>query len=390
MNKQYDIIVVGAGPAGSTAAQFAAQSGARVLLLEKDREVGVPVRCAEGVGEKEFRRIFSEIPAHWICQRITKAMIHAPSGAQLQIYSKQTGFILDRKKFDFDLAHRAVQAGAELYTKANVTSALFPKTGPVELQVVWQGQPLKVTADLVIAADGVESRVARWAGLPTHTPLADMETCCQVLAGPVDISMDTCHFYFAERYAPGGYIWIFPKGNNTANIGLGIAGNHSAAHRPHLHLQRFLQDHFPQARQLAFTCGGVPCPAPMKKIFSDRLLVVGDAAHQVNALTGAGIANAIIAGQMAGTVAGEAIREKNVSSRRLSVYQKMWLAGEGAKLEHFFRLKKFALHLSDSTLDALAESVLKLPFEKRSIINIFRCALLKKPSLILDAVKVFT
>ena len=390
MKSHYDIVVVGAGPAGATAAEYAARAGAAVLLLEKDREVGVPVRCAEGVGEKAFRDFFSEVPSSWISQRITDAVLHAPSGAVVEVSSKSTGLILDRKKFDFDLAHRAVQAGAELYTKANVRMVKIDKKRGAEVQVDWQGRPHALSAALVIGADGVESRVGRWAGLKTSLPVAEIDACCQVLAGPLDLPMHVCHFYFSRQWAPGGYAWVFPKGDNLANIGLGVSGDHCQNQRPYDQLQQFLRHHFPQARQLGFVSGGVPCAKPMKKIVSDRLLLVGDAAHQANPLTGGGIMNALLAGRLAGTIAGQALQEGQTTAERLSEYERLWRQGEGAKLVMSFRLKKFVFSLEDSAFDRLAETTLKLPFEKRTIINIFRQALLKQPSLIWEAVRLFT
>ncbi len=390
MKNRYDIVVIGAGPAGAMAAHAAAQTGARVLLLEKDRQAGIPVRCAEGVGEESFRSVFPQAPESWICRRITKAIIHAPSGAELQIASRHTGLLLDRKRFDFDLAHRAVQAGAELFVKANVHGMHIDKAGGAQVQVQWLDREVTVWAKVVIGADGVESRVGRWAGLKTVTPLRDLDACAQVLAGPLDLPMDTCHFYFSEKVTPGGYAWIFPKGDGLANIGLGVSGDRCAHARPYVQLQAFLHQHFPGIRQLSCTCGAVPCCAPMKRIVSDRLLLAGDAAHQVNPLTGGGIVNALIAGRLAGEIAGQAVQENDCSAVRLREYEKTWHQTEGARLARAFRLKQAMFSLNDDRLNLLADTVLNLPFEKRTIINIFKHALLKKPSLIWDAVKVFT
>jgi len=389
MTTECDVIVVGAGPAGCMSAWQAAQNGARVVLLEKDREAGAPVRCAEGVGEMEFRRLFPDPPATWISQRISKAVIHAPSGAEVELAGKKTGLILNRKAFEFDLAGYAISAGAELYTKAYVHSLFFDQDRIAGVHVQRLGQRYTVRAPLVIGADGVESRVGRWAGLDTRTRLQDMETCVQVLAGPLDIDMETVHFYFSEQLTPGGYAWIFPKGNGLANSGLGVAGQYAATVRPLASLQRFLQNHFPQARSVSFTCGGVPCPPPLRTLVTDGCLLAGDAAHQVNPMTGAGIVTAVQAGRLAGQTAAEAVRNRDVSRAFLATYEQSWHSGDGAKLEHFYRLKKFALGLNDGQLDALADAILKLPFEKRTILNIFRNAVLHKPSLLWDVLRVF-
>jgi digeranylgeranylglycerophospholipid reductase len=390
MKNDYDIIVVGAGPAGCMTAWQASLTGARVVLLEKDRDVGAPVRCAEGVSEKELRSIFPDPPPAWISQRITRAIIHAPSGAEIVIATDRTGFILNRKVFEFDLAQRAVAAGAELYTKAYVQALLHEDDRMAGVQVERLGQRYTLRAPLVIGADGVESRVGRWAGLDTRTRLKDIDSCAQVLAGPLDIDMDTVHFYFSQHLTPAGYAWVFPKGNGLANIGLGIAGDKAASIRPRQALQRFLQSHFPQARLFSFTCGGVPCTPAMKSFVTDGCMLVGDAAHQVNPMTGAGIITALQAGRLAGQIAGAAVRSGDVSSARLRAFEKQWRKEEGTRQDHYYRLKNFAFGLNDSQLDSLAEIILKLPFEKRTILNIFRHALFQKPSLLLDAMRVFT
>jgi digeranylgeranylglycerophospholipid reductase len=389
MKEKYDIVVVGAGPAGCMAACHAGQTGARVVLLEKDREVGVPVRCAEGVSEREFRELFADPPPAWISQRVTRAVIHAPSGAQVEIASKRTGFILDRKMFEFDLAQRAVAAGAELYTKAYVRALHFEKSRIAGVQVERLGQCQTIHAPLVIAADGVESRVGRWAGLDTRTRLKDMDTCAQVLAGPLDIDMDTVHFYFSRHLTPGGYAWVFPKSNGLANVGLGVAGDKAHTMRPREALQRFMQDHFPNARLYSFTCGGVPCTSAMKSFVTDGCMLVGDAAHQVDPMTGGGILTALRAGRLAGRIAGDAVGSGDVSATRLRAFEKEWQKEESAKQDHYYRLKNFAFGLDDDQLDSLADIILKLPFEKRTILNIFRKALFRNPSLLLDALRVF-
>src|SRR5208337_337925 len=114
MKSEYDVIVVGAGPAGSIAARTAAEHGLDVLLIEKRQEIGDPVRCAEGTG-KEGLAQFMDLDPRWICAEVTGARIYAPNGMCIELSEKlagkEVGFVLERKIFDRSVAKTAAKAG---------------------------------------------------------------------------------------------------------------------------------------------------------------------------------------------------------------------------------------------------------------------------------------
>jgi digeranylgeranylglycerophospholipid reductase len=389
MKNRFDVIVVGAGPAGSTAARFAANSGASVLLLEKDREIGLPVRCAEGVGEKGIELVVKLQPS-WLAQKITGVVFYPPNEERVIVESQDVGYILNRKIFDYELAEMAAKSGADVLTKAYVNGLLFDDGKVAGVKLEHLGKSFDIQAKIVIGADGVESRVGRWAGLATKTSLKDMETCAQVTAANIDAEASYCHFYFSNNNCPKGYIWIFPKGNGLANIGLGISGEHAKFKPPIDYLKKFLAEHYPQAACLTTVVGGVPCAPTLDKIVTDGLMLVGDAAHQANPVSGGGITSGMIAAKIAGQIAGNAIFDGNVSEKKLFEYVKLWNKAEGNKHKVFYKLKKFVYDLTDNDLDKTARMLLNLPMEKRTLVNIFKSALIKQPSLVLDIVKVFT
>jgi digeranylgeranylglycerophospholipid reductase len=389
MKSGYDVIVVGGGPAGSTAARHAASRGAEVAILEKDREIGIPVRCAEGVAHKSLAQEV-EIQPHWIAQKITGVRLHAPSGAEVPIYNDQVGYILHRKLFDYDLAKMAAAAGVSVFTKTYVNGLIMESGRVGGVAVEHLGERQRISAKIVIAADGVESRVGRWAGLDTKCAMNDMETCAQVTIGNYEQDPEIVHFFFGHEAAPAGYAWIFPKGEGMANIGLGISGDVARLRSPHDCLQDFLDRFFPKAAILSRVYGGVPCSTALKEIVAEGLMLTGDAAHQVNPLTGGGICSGMVAGRLAGQTAAAAIAEGRCDRERLRTYSKAWQEEEGSRQAHYYRLRKFVFGLDDKDYNSLAKSVLDLPEEKRTMMNIFKAALINKPSLILDAIKLFT
>jgi len=388
MRDYYDVIVVGAGPAGSMAARYAAQGGVKVLLLEKDRDIGSPVRCAEGVGAVGLKEVVQP-QERWIQNRIEGVRLVAPNGKVVQVQSDDFGYILNRKIFDNYLAEEAARAGAEIRTKAYVYGLILEDGFIRGVKVHHLGRDYRLKSRVVIGADGVESRVGRWAGLKTHTSMHDMETCVQMTLANIDVDRRYCYFYFSREIAPGGYLWVFPKGDSAANVGVGISGDYSRYKSPLHYLQRFISKRFPSAAVLTMVAGGVPCSSTLREIVSNGLMLVGDAAHQANPLSGGGIVTAMIAGRIAGRVAAEAIKEGDVSARRLRAYVREWNKAEGRNLRRFYRIKEGVFKLSDEALNRTADVLLKLPPEKRTIINILKTALINQPRLILEALSIF-
>ena len=390
LQNKYDVIVVGGGPAGSMAAWEAAKGGVSVCMLEKDRDIGYPVRCGEAAGESGLRQ-FVEIEDSWIAEKITSVKLVSPNLTSVDIdFAAETGYILNRRIFDYDLSRYAANAGAEVYTKAYVKNVLA-NNGEVNGVVLdYLGEEKQIQAKIVIGADGLTSRVGRWAGLKTLVRMKDMESAVQYSVANVDIEPNKMIMYVGRNHAPGGYIWVFPKGKKFANIGIGISGKYSKHKSAQKYLDEFMEREYPDAAILTTMCGGVPCAKPMEKPVADGIMLVGDAAHQINPMTGGGIVAGMKGGWIAGQVAAEAINKNDYSEDSLLEYPKRMRKDFGKNHERFYKIKEVTEKLTNEELDSIAEKVLSIPHNKRTLTSVFKAAVFKKPTLIIDVLKVFS
>ena len=390
LQNKYDVVVVGGGPAGSMAAWEAAKGGVSVCMLEKDRDIGYPVRCGEAAGESGLRQ-FVEIEDSWIAEKITSVKLVSPNLTSVDIdFAAETGYILNRRIFDYDLSRYAANAGAEVYTKAYVKNVLA-NNGEVNGVVLdYLGEEKQIQAKIVIGADGLTSRVGRWAGLKTLVRMKDMESAVQYSVANVDIEPNKMIMYVGRNHAPGGYIWVFPKGEKFANIGIGISGKYSKHKSAQKYLDEFMEREYPDAAILTTMCGGVPCAKPMEKPVADGIMLVGDAAHQINPMTGGGIVAGMKGGWIAGQVAAEAIKKNDYSEDSLLEYPKRMRKDFGKNHERFYKIKEVTEKLTNEELDSIAEKVLSIPDNKRTLTSVFKTAVFKKPTLIIDVLKVFS
>ncbi|MBI3004627.1 MAG: NAD(P)/FAD-dependent oxidoreductase [Ignavibacteriales bacterium] len=387
MKESYDIIIVGAGPAGSTAARYASSGGASVLMLEKDRDVGYPVRCGEAVSHEGLVQ-FIEPDSKFIGSTITRFRLVPPNGKSVIPQLDGKGYVLERRIFDYELAKVAAKEGAEVVTKAYVYDILKNEKGEaVGVKALLKDRETEIRSKVVIAADGVESRVGKWAGMDTTCHIKDMESCAQMTLSGIEVEDDTLDFYFGGDVAPGGYLWVFPKGKDTANVGIGICAEDAKKKSALRYLEEFIQEKFPDAAVLTRIAGGVPCAKTTDTVVKNNVMLVGDAARQVNPTSGAGIISGMIGGMIAGQVAAEAVRMNDLSY--LPEYEKRWHKRLGWRHEVFYKIRDAITSFSDETYNSIAESARKLPEDKQTLGGIFRAALWNRPSMLLDVAKVF-
>jgi digeranylgeranylglycerophospholipid reductase len=384
-----DVLVVGGGPAGCVAAWEAAAAGAQeVLLVERDRAIGAPVRCAEGVGSAGLREFLDPDGAPWISRRITKVILWAPDGTEVALANADVGYVLDRTRFEPALAERAARAGAEVRI---ATEAVALARDDGRWRVTLRGPQGEETcaARVVIGADGVETMVGRWAGLDTRVPAREMESCAQYLVSNIAFDPDAIYLHFGPSVAPGGYAWIFPKGVGVANVGLGVVALRSDGRSARQYLDDYVARHFPRGTVTGLTVGGVISAATLKRIVADGVLLAGDAAHMINPLSGGGIVTAMKAGRLAGRHAARAVREADTSARNLQAYHDDWmhLLGDAHRLYH--QLKETINKFDDDFFNRLARTVNGIPQPKRTLGRVMASALVHHPTLLPVAAKLF-
>ena len=386
-----DVLVVGAGPAGAVAAWQAKVAAPEldVVLLERDRAVGSPVRCAEGVGDAGLREFADPDGADWAARRITRVIFQAPDDTEVLVAERGVGWVLDRTRFDAYLAAEASRAGADVRVGAEATAMARNGGDRWHVRVTERGQEEIYRARIVIGADGVETMVGRWAGLDTRVPSRDMESCAQYVLQGIEFDPDAIYLQFSDAIAPGGYAWIFPKAVGVANVGLGMVALKSDGRNARQYLDAWIARRFPNGARTGYTVGGVIVHTTIKHAYADGVMVAGDAAHMINPLSGGGIINAMKAGRLAACTAAAAIREGDTSARRLSRYHDAWMSLLGEDHLKYYRIKQALEHMDDAFLNSLARTVNRIPQEKRSIGRIFAHALIKHPQLIPVAARFF-
>jgi digeranylgeranylglycerophospholipid reductase len=364
MRGDYDVIVVGAGPAGSVAALNAA-ADSDVLLIEKRPEIGAPVRCAEAVPLVETPFVFHtsfekyvKPDKKWVASEVKGVRATAPDGTIVEVsgemFGKEDplGIVLERKLFDRQLAKDAARSGAHVAVRTRATGLILEDGAVRGVKLSRLGEEFDVRAKLVIGADGVESQVGRWAGINTTLKLKDIESCAQYHMQNVELMDNTLDFYFGSS-APSGYAWAFPKGDGAGNIGLGVLGSKLSGKRPLAYLDEFVAQRFPDGKPVELMMGACPVSGALSHIVGNGLMLVGDAAHHTEPITGGGIMAALQSGTIAGQVANKAVRQNDSSVRVLREYETEWNRSFGKARERTYKVKEFVVNLSDDEINRI-------------------------------------
>ena len=383
-----DVLVIGSGPAGSSAAKHAALGGAKVIVIDKKSEIGAPKRCAEGVSKAGLADLGIEPNVRWVTKELDGVRLVSPNGTNVWLTSDEielpeAGYILERKIFDKYMAMDAARAGAEIKIKT-LAHGMRKEGDAYVVTCEHMGELFEIKANIIIAADGPESRVARWAGLRTATKATNMESGIQFEMVGVEMEkQDVIEFYFGS-VAPGGYAWIFPKGDDIANVGLAVITNDTDK-TPYEHLKDFVANcpATQNAQAVEFNIGGDPVGGMPKKIYDDNILVCGDAAGQVNPLTGGGIISGMKGGMHAGIVAASAIADGDFSKDRLKEYDKNIRDDIGHEIDKYLKVKDYTLSLSDEELDSVADAFQDIEFEKVSTTELVKNLIKVSPKALL-------
>ncbi|GAA1993845.1 geranylgeranyl reductase family protein [Kitasatospora viridis] len=344
----YDLVVVGSGPAGATAARTAVRGGLSVLLVDKKQELGAPIQCSGAVSANALAGVDVAPAAEFVLEPVYGFVAYDAEGTAETLdyrrYRDQPlGYVVDRRRFDRHLAGLAEQAGAELWLKTEAVGHEPRPDGTTEVRLTRLGRPVSVTAHVVVGADGVQSQVGRWAGIQTRIKLKELASCFQFVVEGVE-TRGLLEIVTGERWAPGGYAWIFPKGHGNAEVGLGVARTMTERdarwHLDRFMTESFLADRLKGARIIEVQGGGVPLAAPLKRQSADHIVLVGDAARHVNPITGGGIHTALRGGAIAGGFLAEFLAgDLPPTAAHLDGYHQRWLAELGNTMWKLYGVK---------------------------------------------------
>ena len=344
----YDAIIIGGGPAGSTVARYASKEGLKVLVIDARKSIGTPLQCGELVpSNDEMRRLCPDVPEmdelfktpeKAISKRSSKMSIITPSGKSLDY--KFEGLVLDRVAHDKALVELAKKSGAEYrtntYVKKISENSVFTREGE------------EISAKVIVGAGGYKDPVRRtfWKERTLNIPVK-----FSLKEGDYG---DAVELHFGS-IAPGGYAWMFPK-KSGANIGLGVQKTFTKGGSLNKYASNFIDKY--QGDSTYKGAGSLPMSGTIKKFVKGNYLLVGDSAGMVLPSNGAGITIAMIGGRIAGQVIAEHIK----NGVELTVYEKIWKKQMGKVMKNSkrsFKFGSFLFRLPDWILDLLFNRLTK-------------------------------
>ena len=350
---QCDVLVIGGGPAGLMAARYAAKQGVNVLLLEAKDSFGLKP-CGEGVSSTCFETAELKPTSDVVLEKIKGFEVYAPNEAKkvrLVSEGEVQGYIIDKKLFLKKMAEVAEDHGAKILMKSKVEDVYMSGDAAIAEAQTASGK-LKIEAKLVIGCEGYTSIIARKFFDRSGYELIP---CVQYRMKNVNLPYnDVLLFYVGNEVAPGGYAWVFPRGDKIANVGLGVRWKGPAIN----YLNSFIKKHremFEKAEIIEVGAAAVPIGGMLKSFIADKLMLCGDSAGQVIPLTGGGIHSSIAAGKIGGEVAGKAVIKGDTSTQALAEYPARYEEPWGSRIKRSLKALKVIETLKDEELNMLAD-----------------------------------
>ncbi len=341
---EFDVIVVGAGTAGCMTAKNVAKAGLEVCLIDRKRrdEIGEKV-CGDAVGKHHFDTLGLAPPkGEELSSRIEGIKIYSPDlETVFTVKSEQTyGFIINRRVFGQRLLNDAVDAGASLLESTIATQPIVKDgfvTG-IEAKDMKNDKTMRLESKVVVDASGFTAILRK--GLPAEIGIdlnvknEDVEACYREirrLKGQ-DFDSNYCEIYLDQTLTPSGYHWVFPEGENTVNVGLGVAMVKGFPNPKNQFYQKILPKNlFEKSTLIKGGSWFVPTRCPLDCMTGNGVVVVGDSACQVNPIHGGGIGPSMMGGSLAGKTIAEAIENDDVSREGLWRYNVDYMRAYGAK-----------------------------------------------------------
>jgi len=351
----FDILVIGSGPAGATTARISAEHGLKVLLVDKRQELGSPIQCSGAISSHALHDVDVIPDSEFVSASIYGFSVYDSDGHITRLdyrepkpehYNrKPLGYVVDRRRFDRYLMTHAERVGATVWLK---TEALGYERQANSSKIIVRlkrfGDEVRVKTKVLVGADGLQSQVGKWAGLKTHIKLSELASCLQFVVDGVETD-GLLEIITGHKWAPGGYAWVFSKGENYAEVGLGVIRS-ITKNDARWHLENFIKNSFmshrlKHAKIIEVQGGGVPLTSPLQKQFADNVILVGDAARHINPITGGGIHTALRSGRIAGDFLSELLEiGKKPIEKNLVEYQDRWMKTQGHTMWRLYRIKR--------------------------------------------------
>jgi geranylgeranyl reductase family protein len=370
----FDIIVVGAGTGGSTAARFAAEKGLKVCLIDRKEKnkIGDKI-CGDAVGTDVFDFLSINHPkGEELSCRIKGAKLYAPDLKKCinLTDSKQTGYIVNRIEFGQRLLNEALDAGVEQFMdKTMVLDLLYNKNFIAGVKVkLKNGDKIDLKSKILIDASGFYSPIRKKinsALIEKEILKEDCILCYREIVkfSPQDLKVKDPEYIsimLNSEKAPGGYIWYFPKNESSVNIGLGTFMDYKGKVK-NLYQQNVFKEYIKTSKFEIISSGGgvVPIRRPIWSCADDGIMLVGDAACQVNPIHGGGIDPSMRGGFFAANTALAAIEKEDYSINSLWSYNKSVMTSFGAEYASLDLLRMILQVLSNDDLNfALQQDLL--------------------------------
>jgi len=369
----YEVIIIGAGPVGSTVAEIIGREGHKVLILEEHSEVGSPIHCTGKLSVNAFKEL--NLETEGIINEVKGANFYSPNGQSFQLERNDTqAYILDRKIFDEKLAEKAIKEGVEILTDARAMQFIVTKEG-VNVIFTHKGDTKKLKVRIIVGADGANSIVARQVGLYSKKSSELRIGVQKEVFGINNLQSRIVELFFGKKYAPGFFAWIVPIGNESARVGLGLKPR--LGENPKKYLDNFIMSH-PIIKEKLEGCSFdkakvhiIPTGGALHQTVSEGIIIVGDAAGQIKSTTGGGLYYGMLCAKLAGKTISKSLETSSegvLSKNSLLEYQRLWKARLNKEIKFSTRLRAFLTSLTDGEINYLFKLIIANPLTFKEIV----------------------